>query len=484
MSSQEKEYFEHMHERSGEPTPQPPTLASMSKTQIASYPLNTEVWTNWARIASCQPTYLHYPVTSAHIKEILDYARKHEESVKVVGSGHSPSTIACTDGHMINLKRYNRVLSINREECLVKVEAGITLHELNERLHEVGLAIINLGSIDDQTISGAISTGTHGTGIGFGILASYVVELEIILANGSELICSKAENSDVFFASLCSLGALGIISTITMQVVPAFALDAVQFPLPANTVISDIDKLINSADHVRMMWFPHTEHCIVWQANRSKNLDVPPKNLRMQLSEIKNKLVGYYSLEFIYWITTLNHHTEKMIPYVNKLYRRILFSKTKAERDLSYKVFTFDCLFKQYVHEFSIPIENTHKALLVIKRMIDVKQFRVHYPIEIRFTKGDDIWLSPSYGGPKVWIGIIMYRPYGVDPQYQKYFQEFENLMTNLGGRPHWAKVHNWTKTECANAYPKWNDFVQLREKLDPTKIFWNDYMQKVFGEN
>jgi len=278
--------------------------------------------------------------------------------------------IACTDGHMISLERFCRILRVDRNACLVQVESGITLSVLSERLYEVGLALRNLGSIANQSVAGAISTGTHGTGIGYGILATDVVELEIILAGGSEVRCSRQENSDIFLAALCSLGALGVISTITFQCEHTFQLDAVQYPLPIDTVLSDINKIISSAEHVRIWWFPHTDKCIVWHANRARKdhtTHTPPPSvtLRRSLNEVKEKLIGHYSLEFAYWATTFN---EKMIPYVNKLYRRILFNKTKAEQDLSFKVFTFDCLFKQYAHECSIPVENVYQAIVRLKK--------------------------------------------------------------------------------------------------------------------
>jgi len=345
----------------------------------------------------------------------------------------------------------------------------------------VGLALRNLGSISDQSVAGAISTGTHGTGIGFGILASDVLEMELILANTSEITCSHQENPDLFKAGLCSLGALGIISTVTIRCEPVFYLDTVQYPLPIDTLLGEINKIVSSAEHVRIWWFPHTEKCIVWQANRTEpQHTVPPKNLLKQLNDIKDQLIGYYSLEFAYYVSTYN---DTMIPYVNKVYRRLLYNKTKASQDLSYKVFNFDNILKQHNIECSIPIENLHQAISTLKNMINTKKYRVHFPIEIRFVKGDDIWLSPAYGGDRACIGIMMYKPYGREPPYTNYFHEFESKMTALGGRPHWGKYHKWTRKECLEAYPKFKDFLSLREKLDPTKLFNNEYLQQIFKE-
>jgi len=383
---------------------------------------------------------------------------------------------------MISLERFCRILNIERDSGRVKVESGITLGILNERLNEVGLALPNLPSISQLSVAGAISTGSHGTGIAFGILSTHVVELELITSSGTELTCSRKENTDVFLAALCSLGALGVISTVTFQCEHSFHLDAVRFPLPIESVLGDINKIVSAAEHVKIWWFPHTEKCIVWQANRARHPHTSTSStvhLRKKLHEIADTVVGYYSVDMTY---QLSHYNPRVVPYLNRLYRRLLFNSSRAEFDLSYKVFCMDNLVQQYIHSCSIPLHNVHKAIHSIKKMLLEKKYTLHFPVQITFVSGDDIWLSPAYGGDRAFISLVMYKPAERDT-HSKCFSEFEQKMSSLGGRPHWGLFKEWDLSKCKSIYPKFDDFVKMREKLDPQKLFNNQYLQRIFGD-
>jgi len=427
---------------------------------------------------------MHTPETEAQIYDILRHAKAHSESVKVIGANNSPNDIAVTDGHVISLSRFNRIISIDKATHCATVEAGMTLNDLNTRLGEAGLALQNLGSISAQTIGGLISAGSHGTGITHGILATTVKGLEIILADCSKVRCDETQNTALFKAALCAMGALGIIFTVTIQCEPLFCLEAAQYPLPLQTVLNDVEKIINGAEFSRFWWFPHTQHCVVWQANKSASTVVEPPTTRNKLTAIKDKLIGYYALEFLYFLSLQNDH---MIPYINRLYRRIQFNKSSAQRDLSYKVFNFDCLFHQYVCEWAIPISKLSVGLQRLQDLIEAKNFKVHLPVEVRFTKGDDIWMSPAYGRDTAWIGVIVYKPYDREAEYQNFFDHFQRIMTELDGRPHWAKLYsNLTPAPqfFEQAYPKYKDFRKLQKEVDPKNIFSNSYLQRIFSDS
>lgn len=343
-----------------------------------------------------------------------------------------------------------------------------------------GFGLKNLGSISEQTIAGAISTGTHGTGIGYGILATEVVRLQLVNGLGKVVECGEEDVDPSFFkAALCSLGALGIITEVTIRVEPLRHLDALEYPLPLKEVERNLEKVIHGADHSRFWWFPHSDKCVVWQANKTEpdRRNITSKTLKSKVRAKYEKAVGYYSFEAVLYASTF---APVVIPYVNRVYRRLLFNSPKHTEDISYKVFNFDCLFKQYVTEWSIPIDKTQQALDGLRALIAKYNFKVHYPIEVRFVKGDDIWLSPSYGGDTCWIGIIMYRPYGKDVPYKQYFSAFESMMETLGGRPHWAKVHQWNAETCRKSYPKFDAFCKLRATMDPKRIFSNSYTERV----
>jgi L-gulonolactone oxidase len=470
-----------------------------------------KTFTNWAKIHSCTPKYYHQPSTEHEIIHVMQTALKSNEKIKVVGIGHSPSDIACTNDHMISLhEHYNRILMIDREYNRVRVQSGIQLKTLNYELEtKYNMSLSSLGSISEQTIAGAISTGTHGTGIEFGSLATSIVQLQVLCyyrdPSSDEIQVRKItlnkddkRDQDLFRAHLCGLGALGIISTLTIQCEPLFYLRAIQKPMKLEQLLPRLSELIPSEDHWRFWWFPHTGDCISWGASRvpPKELIHKPKNVITTMTNaiarrlnpitntqhiqvyVKDRLIGFHLLELLLFMSKF---LPRLVPIINRFYYWYLFSYTQVRTDVSYKIFNFDCLFYQFVNEWSIPIEHTATAMKQIKKMIEKNKYRVHFPIEVRFVKGDDIWMSPCYGRDSCYIGIIMYRPYNYTIEYRQYFEDFFKIMYALGGRPHWAKEFSVSDDQLIHMYPMWHRFKQIREEMDPKHIFENDYLKRLF---
>eukprot|EP01130_Rhizamoeba_saxonica_P013080 TRINITY_DN554_c0_g2_i1.p1 TRINITY_DN554_c0_g2~~TRINITY_DN554_c0_g2_i1.p1 ORF type:complete len:382 (+),score=68.77 TRINITY_DN554_c0_g2_i1:326-1471(+) len=380
---------------------------------------------------------------------------------------------------MINLKNYSSILSIDNTTLEVKCQAGTTIDTLNNVLQDNGMALANLGSISEQTISGAIATGTHGSGYNSGVIATTILELDLITASGEVIQCSRDHHQDIFLAALCSLGALGVVSTVTIQCVPAFFLKAKSQSMTLSDFLSDYDNLAKAEEFVRYHWYPHTNDGVYWKARSAPASLVKDKTTYDKLIAMKDKFIGHYTFEFLLWVST---RFESIIPTVNRKYYKMK-KKDYSEEGISFELFNFDCLFKQYVTEWSVPIENTVQAARAIEKLIQDLGINAHFPIEFRFTDADDIYLSPSYGGKRCWIGIIMYRPYGKDvPKVKEYFDAFMEEMHQIDGRPHWAKFHPWNYDDCDRSYPKWRAFCEIRDRLDPDKLFWNDYMEKIFN--
>ncbi|KAG2392710.1 hypothetical protein C9374_011435 [Naegleria lovaniensis] len=462
------------------------TNSEMTKQlQKTGYPINKSfVFRNWANIYKIKPQFVHHPESEEEIQRIVKVAAFRKEKIKVVGSGHSPCDISLTKDHMIFLDKYSKILNVDTQKLTAKVQAGVTIEQLNTELyHNYNMALPVLGSISFQTISGIISTATHGTGINFGCISTIVIELDVVLPTGEVITLKKGD--DNFNAFVCSLGCLGIISTMTIQCVPAFSLKAIQEPSDLDTVLSNLENLIGSSDHWRFWWFPHTKNdkCITNSATRipiqSSKSFVGDSDKIGFFGKIKNflvdRLLGFYSLEFALFISKF---FPSLVPWINNTWFSLLFSSKTEVTDVSFKVFNFDCLFKQFVNEWAIPIENTKEALIRIRNMIQESKLNVHFPVEVRFVKADDVWLSPCYGRDTCYIGIIMYRPYDFTIPYQKYFEEYNRIMLQLGGRPHWAKLD--FKLDFANMYPKWQDFKNLRQALDPNDVFSNDYIKRL----
>ncbi|XP_063775283.1 L-gulonolactone oxidase-like [Pseudophryne corroboree] len=405
--------------------------------------------------------------------EILDLARQRSKRVKVLGGGHSPSDIACTDDFMIRLDKMNKVIKIDQDKKQVTVEAGILLTDLNEVLNDNGMALSNIGAVSEVAAAGVIGTGTHNTGISHGILSTQVVSLSMMTQSGEILECSESINADIFQAARLHLGSLGVILTVTLQCKAAFHLKEVQFSSTLQEVLDNLDTHLNSSEYFRFFWFPHTESVSIFYQDPT---DKPPSSIA---SWFRDCFMGYYVLEFLLWISSF---VSSLVPAINRFFFWLLFSSRSERVDVSYKVFNFDCLFKQYVQDWAIPIEKTKHALTQLKAWLERNPHVVaHFPVEVRFARGDDILLSPCYQRNSCYMNIIMYRPYGKDVEHKDYWSEYEKIMKRVGGRPHWAKAHTCTRKDFEKMYPGFAKFNSIREKLDPTGMFLNTYLEKVF---
>ncbi|XP_020839638.1 L-gulonolactone oxidase isoform X2 [Phascolarctos cinereus] len=428
---------------------------------------------NWAKTYGCHPEMYFQPTCVEEVKQVLDLARQQNKRVKATGGGHSPSDIACTDGFMIHMGKMNRILKVDKEKCQVTVEAGILLMDLNVELRKHGLALANLGAVSDVTAAGVIGTGTHNTGIKHGILSTQVVALSLLTAAGTIIECSETSNADLFKASLVHLGCLGIILTVTFQCVPQFHLQETSFPSTLKEVLDNLDSHLKKSEYFRFLWFPHSDNVsVIYQDHTNK----PPTSAA---SWFWDYAVGFYLLEFLLWVSTF---LPALVPWINRFFFWLLFANKVESSDISYKILNYECRFKQYVQDWAIPIENTAEALLDLKTMLEKNPKVVaHFPVEVRFVKGDDILLSPCFQKDSCYMNIIMYRPYGKDVPRLDYWLAYERIMKKFGGRPHWAKAHTCTRKDFEEMYPSFQKFCAIQEKLDPTGMFLNAYLEKVF---
>ncbi|KAI8982683.1 D-arabinono-1,4-lactone oxidase-domain-containing protein [Pilobolus umbonatus] len=389
---------------------------------------------NWAKTFRCTPKLYFQPTTEAHISKIIRLASTLDEPIKVVGSGHSPSDLACTSGFLLNIGHLNKLVQVDTSAHTATVQAGMTLHTLHRVLRENGLAVSNLGSISDQTIAGVMATATHGTGARYGCLSTMILDLTLIDGQGNTLHCSPHENKAIFEAARCSLGALGVITQMTIQVEPDFNLEAIQKPYKFSHVLENWESFIYSSQHTRVWWYPHTDDCVVWEANRTTK-----EPMFSGPSPLMDRLYGFHTYQAL---LNLTRYSPSWIPSLTKLMFKTLFCRPVHIVDVSNKVFNFDCLFPQYVNEWAIPWEEAPDALRQLDEFISHNDLKVHFPVEIRFVDEDDVWLSPAYGRKTCYIGVIMYRPYGKPVPYKKYWKGYEEIMRTHQGRPHWAKVN------------------------------------------
>lgn len=431
-------------------------------------------FTNWAETYSCTPELYFEPQSEEEIRQILSVARIKNKKVKVVGFGHSPSDLACTTDYMISLKKFNKELKVDKDKGRVKVQAGVLVKELNNQiLPKYGLGISVLGAISDISLAGAICTGTHGSGANYGNLSTYVVALEIMTSSGEVIECSEEVNRDIFYAARVSLGALGVILTITFQCEPEFKLERNTYPAKLQDVLENLDVHLKASEHFRFIWFPHTEYVSVWHMNRTS------KPVQTASSWFWDSFIGFYMLEFLFWLSTF---FPSLVPVINTVYFQLLFNNRSSTVDRSDRVFNFNCLFKQFVTEWAIPRSNTAVVLYELQEWLDKSGYKAHFPVEVRFVKGDEIYLSPAYGRETCYINLVSYRPYMKTVPYDEYWTAFEGIMMRAGGRPHWAKNYKVTQDEFRQIYPKWDAFCEIRQKMDPNGMFMNANLERIFG--
>ncbi|KAJ2480913.1 D-arabinono-1,4-lactone oxidase [Coemansia sp. RSA 2320] len=431
---------------------------------------------NWAATFRCKPLYYLAPETEREIVELVHIASHRGLALKPVGSGHSPSDLACTQSIMLNMDKMSRILSHDPYACTLTVEAGARLHQLHAMLQQRGMALSCVGSISDQSIGGAIATATHGTGIDYGDISSIVTHLVLIDGTGRRRECSATVDPDLFNAARCNLGALGIVTQVTVQCEPEFILHAVQTPDNLDRVLDNLNQVVISAEHVRFWWFPHTDSVAVWRANRSTLAKQPaPESL------LRDRLYGYYYYQLQLFKARF---TPDDIPRITRDHFAARFNRRIEWIDDSYKVFNFDCLFPQYVNEWAVPVENAATVLRQLRSWLNAEEckpggVRVHFPVEVRFVNESDVWLSPAYGQTVCCIGIIMYRPFHQAVPYRKYWRAYEDIMRTQGGRPHWAKAHKMYYHDLRSVYPKFDDFIRVRAECDPSGVFVNDYIRR-----
>jgi FAD-linked oxidoreductase len=426
-------------------------------------------WTNWARNQTCAPAELARPGTEAGLVEVVKRASSAGQRVKPAGAGHSFTSIACTDGVLVDLSGYGRVLDHDAATGQVTVEAGIPLHRLSEELDRRGLALENMGDIDRQSIAGATQTATHGTGLRYRNLSSQIVGMRLVTGDGTVLAATPDENPEVFACARAGLGALGLVSTLTLQCVPAFRLHAVEEPVPVDEVLADLDDLVAEHDHYEFYWVPHTRWALT---KRNRRTDAPARPRSGLREWVDDMALGNYAFGVL---CRLGRWRPEAIPRLAK----IIPSTGRLDYvDRSDRVFTSPRRVRFYEMEYAVPREALPEALNRVRRLVDELGTPLSFPVEVRVVAGDDIPLSTAYGRETGYIAVHVYQ----GTAYDAYFSGVERIMDSYGGRPHWGKLHYQRSETLAPRYPRWDEFQAVRARLDPEGRFANPYLDRVLG--
>ncbi len=434
-------------------------------------------WQNWAGTASADPARRYSPRTAEAIAGAIREAARAGLTVRALGSGHSFTPAAATSGAALDLSLWTGVVSADAESGLVTVRSGTTLRSLNAALDVLGLAMANLGDIDVQTISGAISTGTHGTGARLGGLATQVTALDLVLADGSVVSCSAGQRPDLFAAARVSLGALGVISAVTLRCVPAFSLAADERPMPLEEVAARFAEFAADNDHFEFFWFPYGKNALVKRNNRVTVAEGRAKPAPRPMPEWR-RFWEYEVMENAAFGALCR--TGRAVPRLIKPLNR-LAAATLSERSYSapsHRVFVTSRRVRFVESEYAVPRESVLDLLAELRRGVPRLADPVMFPVEVRVAAADDIWLSTAHGRDTAYVAIHQY----TGLPYREYFRLFESIAAAAGGRPHWGKTHTQDAGRLAARYPRFADFLRVRDETDPERRFANPYLEQVFG--
>ncbi|WP_193598351.1 D-arabinono-1,4-lactone oxidase [Microbacterium sp. YJN-G] len=429
-------------------------------------------WQNWGRSASVRPMRVERPRSPEGVQRAILAAAAQGFTVKAVGAGHSFTGIAVAPGVLLELDDLQGLVSADANTGRVTLLAGTRLHRIPALLKPYGLAMQNLGDIDRQSISGAISTGTHGTGTGFGGIATQVRGLTLVTAEGEFLRIDETHNPELLPGAVIGLGALGVVVEVTLQCVPAFILHAVDEPAPLDEVLADVHGRAAASDHFEFYWFPHTDVALTKRQTRlpesARREPLPPVSRWVDETLLSN---GVFRA-----VCGISRALPAITPPFNRL--AVGLTGDREYTDRSHAVLTQRRTVRFREMEYAIPAENVVPAFDELRRLISDRGWRIEFPVEVRFAAADDLWLSTASGRDTAYIAVHRY--WRVDPR--EYFDAVEEVMLRHGGRPHWGKLHGLDAARLRERYPRFDDFIALRDRLDPQRLFGNRHLERVLG--
>ena len=439
---------------------------------------STAAWQNWAGNVLSSPTGRAAPTTVAEVADVVSVAAERGTRVKCVGAGHSFTPAAATDGVMVSLDDLTGIESIvptrdaagDVDGADVTVWAGTRLHRLGPLLWQLGLAQPNLGDFAEQSLAGAVSTGTHGTGSAAPGLPATVVGLQMVTADGSVLSCTPESHPEVFQAARLGIGALGIITKMTIHCVPAFALRAEEHPWTLSAALVDLEGFARSADHAEFFWFPHTD-----AINVKRNTRLPGDADLQPVGRVRELVSDeFLSNEVFGAMCRAAARRPSLTPRLNRVASRALTARTFTDR--SYRVFASPRRVRFREMEYAVPTAAAAGVLGDLRDAIDRSGIVTPFPVEVRFAAADDVWLSTAYGRDVCYIAVHQFHRM----DHTEYFRFAEEIFLAADGRPHWGKMHTRTAADLTAMVPLFDDFVSVRDRLDPDHVFGNEYTERV----
>ncbi len=430
-------------------------------------------WSNWSGLEHSTPSQVITPSSTEAVVEAVTRAADAGRTVKMVGSGHSFTAVSAPEDVMLRPDALTGLLAVDTEAMTATARSGTQLKVLNAELAQLGLSLHNMGDIAEQTLAGAVSTGTHGTGGVKASLSAQLSGLQLVTGDGSVITATRDHNPDVFAAARIGLGALGVITEVTFDVEPLGVLEAHEQPMSWAEGLARYDELVADNHHVDMYWFPHTE---VMQAKTNNRIDAHPGEaeplgaFRAWWDDdfVANRLFGV--------VNRIGNARRSLVPPLNRLAGHLLSERRYS--DIPHRVFTSPRTVRFREMEYAVPRAAGLAALREARARIERSEWRISFPVEIRQTPADDITLGTSTGRESMYLAFHV----NAQTDHTAYFAAMEEILVAHGGRPHWGKVHTRTAEQLADSYPRFEEFLAVRDRLDPARTFANPYLRRVLG--
>ena len=429
-------------------------------------------WTNWSGHVRAAPQKIASPAIEA---ELIAAVRTGTAPLRVAGSGHSFTPLVETSGTLLSLDALGGIVSTDGDALTATVRAGSKIHALGRPLFDAGLALKNQGDIDRQAIAGAVGTGTHGTGPLLGSLSAEVAAFRLITAGGEALDCSPSSNADVWSAGRVSFGSLGVMSEITLSLRKAYKLRERNWLMSGQDCWRDLGKLRDQHRHFEFFWFPYADDVV------AKSLDDTDEDAPAPIGAEQMRTRGERVTSDQRTFKT-GCEIARLVPGLSPRLQR-LFTKSamggSSRVRWSHEAFPSPRNVRFNEMEYAVPASNGADCIREIAEAVRANKIATCFPLEFRFVKADDIWLSPFYKRDAVTISVHQYA--GQD--FTTLFDTSEAIFKRYGGRPHWGKLHTLRADDFAMLYPRFDDFRALRRKIDPQGRFLNAHLRSVFGE-
>jgi L-gulono-1,4-lactone dehydrogenase len=434
-------------------------------------------WQNWSGLESAEPREVASPASVEAVVRAVVAGRESGSTVKMVGTGHSFTGIATPGDVMLRPEELTGIVSVDRDAMTVTAYAGTPLRVLNAGLERLGLSLHNMGDIAEQTLAGAVSTGTHGTGGVVAGLAAQLAGFQLVTGTGEVVDASPTVDTDVFSLGRVGLGALGILTTLTFAVEPLFLLEAHEQPMSWDEALGSFDEMVAESHHCDMYWFPHTDRMLT-KRNTRLDADVsearPVGRVRGWVDDelLSNSVFGA--------LTAMANRAPRVIPRMNQVSARALSARTYS--DVAHRVYTSPrrVVFREM--EYAVPRAAGLDALREARRVVDASDWRISFPVEIRVAPADDVALSTAYDRDSFYLAFHTHHRSDWRT-HTAYLEAMEAILRDHEGRPHWGKLHTRTAADLGPAYPRFGEFVALRDRLDPDRAFTNPYLRRVLGD-